>query len=464
MSKRPHKSTLRTTIRTHRDNTIVVPDKVPLRRSAQRLQTFADAQESPVAFSHSFPGFFVPEVGYLLNQLLEERYGFNLQQGTSGPCPEPPRTIVVNLDYGESTTIPWGRMDLPDFGDDSYIEFHTDHNNIPCISGSIWAKYEDDLNNLIDELRLRLTQRSIYQGKAITVDFSWAYDDREEYDPNKHEPQFLQPTFADRSELIFSSRIRTLLDAHIFGPIEYSSEYANAGLLRKTGVLLAGPYGCGKTLTCSVVANLCIRNSWTFILVEDPSHLVKVLELARRLTPCVIFCEDIDTVIKGSTDADRTQLHNDILNSLDSVGNKSDHLMCIFTTNQPEAIHPAFLRPGRIDNLIPIEPPDAEAAAQLAVRIAEIDADPTDIGNVLAGHIPATIRAIVTRASAFTMRENGRPRPITLDELVAARDSYLEHARLCEPRRQEKVPDLVKAARIIADALRPITEEDTISV
>lgn len=53
------------------------------------------------------------------------------------------------------------------------------------------------------------------------------------------------------------------------------------------------------------------------------------------------------------------------INTLDGVDSKKHEIMVVLTTNDKRAIHPAFVRPGRIDAVIPILPPDNDATVRL---------------------------------------------------------------------------------------------------
>lgn len=118
----------------------------------------------------------------------------------------------------------------------------------------------------------------------------------------------------------------------------------------------------------------------------------------------VIFCEDIDRVMAG----ERSVAMDDILNIIDGIDTKSANIVVVLTTNDLQAINPAMLRPGRLDAVIEVTPPDAKAVEKLLrVYGGEAIAATTDLaeaGKALDGAIPAVISEVVKRAKLAQLR------------------------------------------------------------
>ncbi|KAM0248214.1 hypothetical protein ACHAP5_003596 [Fusarium lateritium] len=151
---------------------------------------------------------------------------------------------------------------------------------------------------------------------------------------------------------------RDQLNMSIIGPIKDPELYRQAGLSRPAGCLLWGPPGCGKTLVAQAVAN---EAQASFILINGPELLNKyvgeseraVRELfnrARSSTPCILFFDEMDSLVPNrdntSTDAG-TRVVNALLTELDGVQDRTG-VYIIGTTNRPDMIDPAMLRPGRL--------------------------------------------------------------------------------------------------------------------
>jgi transitional endoplasmic reticulum ATPase len=110
-----------------------------------------------------------------------------------------------------------------------------------------------------------------------------------------------------------------------------------------------------------------------------------------------VFAEDIDRVM-----GTRDDKANDLINTIDGVISKTAQVMTVLTTNFVERLDRAMLRPGRLDAVISIRPPGPETVGRLihhyAGRLLHPDADLTEVGVILAGQIPASIREAVERA------------------------------------------------------------------
>jgi len=108
----------------------------------------------------------------------------------------------------------------------------------------------------------------------------------------------------------------------------------------------------------------------------------------------------------------------------------------VLTTNHPEAIPPILLRPGRVDDLIEVGPPDGEAAERL-VRLygrglLAPDIDFTHLRDKLGGKIPAVVREVVERAKLYALADGQSAENLALqaNNLSDAADGMEPHLRL----------------------------------
>jgi len=182
------------------------------------------------------------------------------------------------------------------------------------------------------------------------------------------------------------------------------------------------------------------------------------INFAQMYGPAVIFAEDIDEVL--GTNA-RTQQVNEVLNTIDGVDSKAHEVMVVLTTNHVENINRAMLRPGRLDDVITIRPPDASAAIRLVKQYGGALIDPsedfTGAGARLDGMIPAVIREVVERAKlgavrarAIAVREGTAkktdPLIIGADALMTAADTMRDQLELLEDQAPDVRSDIEKAA------------------
>ncbi|KAI8823778.1 P-loop containing nucleoside triphosphate hydrolase protein [Fimicolochytrium jonesii] len=151
---------------------------------------------------------------------------------------------------------------------------------------------------------------------------------------------------------------RTILET-LEWPTKYASIFANCSLRLRSGLLLYGFPGCGKTLLASAVAKECGLN---FISVKGPELLNKyigaseqsvrdVFERAAAAKPCVLFLDEFDAIAprRGNDNTGVTdRVVNQMLTQMDGAEGL-DGVYVLAATSRPDIIDPALLRPGRLD-------------------------------------------------------------------------------------------------------------------
>ncbi len=153
-------------------------------------------------------------------------------------------------------------------------------------------------------------------------------------------------------------------------PLQYPHLFEQAGTKPPRGILLSGPPGCGKTLLAKAIAN---ESKVNFISVKGPALLSKyvgeseeavrdVFRKARQATPCIIFFDEIDSLIParsgGSTDSHVSErVLSQFLAELDGI-EELKGVLVLGATNRADILDPAVLRPGRFDYTIEISMPD----------------------------------------------------------------------------------------------------------
>ncbi|SCZ90288.1 BZ3500_MvSof-1268-A1-R1_Chr1-3g01895 [Microbotryum saponariae] len=142
-------------------------------------------------------------------------------------------------------------------------------------------------------------------------------------------------------------------------PTKYGAIFASCPLRLRSGLLLYGYPGCGKTLLASAVAKECGLN---FISVKGPEILNKYIgaseksvrdlfERAQAAKPCILFFDEFDSIAPkrghdstGVTD----RVVNQMLTQMDGAEGL-DGVYVLAATSRPDLIDPALLRPGRLD-------------------------------------------------------------------------------------------------------------------
>ncbi|KAF8422169.1 P-loop containing nucleoside triphosphate hydrolase protein [Boletus edulis BED1] len=142
-------------------------------------------------------------------------------------------------------------------------------------------------------------------------------------------------------------------------------ELFQAGLKKRSGVLLYGPPGTGKTLLAKAVATSCSLN---FLSVKGPellnmyigeseANVRKVFQRAREANPCVIFFDELDSIApkrgnQGDSGGVMDRIVSQLLAELDGMSIGGMDIFVIGATNRPDLLDPALLRPGRFDKML----------------------------------------------------------------------------------------------------------------
>jgi len=426
---------------------IVLPKGMGLPEAVTWLQRKQQEEEQETQFSELFD--LDPWDGaVLLFNTLRDRFGFVSQteippQDFFDPG-QKPAVLTVRTGPTTEVKVPWGRFLLP--GVEGFVQTDATRKveNGPYFFrfvGIVRKKSLPAVQEIIDQMHARMRAgESIYRGKAIT-------NDKEFLDLNKVTP----------SDLILPKDIESQVAMSLFAPILYTDIVRSKKVPLKRGVLLTGPFGVGKSLTANVTAKLCEENGWTFILVKNVGQFLNALSFAKRYQPAVVFTEDIDELVKG----ERSAGLNQILEQIDGVVAKGSEIMVVLTTNSVEKIHPAMLRPGRLDAIVEFTKPDADAAMRLVKRYAgdqlADDVDLEAVGRACEGMIPATIAEVGARAKLAAIYRLGQEAvgkrlKLTTADLVTAARQLQHHQKMIEDRKEDPVGELKNAAT----KLRPI--------
>lgn len=359
--------------------------------------------------------------------------------------PQPPMMVGVQTDVDTTVQVPWGRFQIPNVEGWVATGINWLEGGVAQfrLFGVVKQKHKAEIARLAERTREFARERSIYKGKAISIKLPSQDDD---FDPINDAPKFIDTRNTNPSDLIFPAETRQLVEYALFAPIEHTEQCREHKIPLKRGVLLEGPYGVGKTMTASVTAKKCVENGWTYIYLQDLNQLSQAIRFAKKYQPAVIFAEDIDSV-----GTNRNAKLNDVLNTIDGVDTKAMELIVVLTTNHVENVHPALLRPGRLDAVVPVRPPDAAAVKRLITLysrgLVDLGDDLDQAAELLAGQIPAVVREVVERAklAAITHAMPGERLVLFGADLETAARSMLSHLELIKPKTPDERSDVEKA-------------------
>jgi len=206
------------------------------------------------------------------------------------------------------------------------------------------------------------------------------------------------------------------------------------GLRPPRGFLLAGPPGTGKTLLARALAGEAgvpflslsageLVSKW---VGESEERIRDLFRQARDYAPAIIFLDEIDSIARARTGETRgweTGTLNQLLASMDGFQASDQAVFVLAATNHPDVLDPALLRPGRFDEVVPVDLPDKEARrAFFRMRLTELGVTDVDLEPLVEGTVgcsPAQLDRMV-REAGYAVAAAGRDR-ITLEDLQAAR-------------------------------------------
>ncbi len=187
------------------------------------------------------------------------------------------------------------------------------------------------------------------------------------------------------------------------------------------GVMLVGPPGCGKTLLAKAIAgeaevpffSISGSDFVEMFVGVGASRVRDLFKQARDQSPCIIFLDEIDAVGRrrgsgmGGGHDEREQTLNAILVEMDGFGT-DDGVIVVASTNRPDVLDPALLRPGRFDREVTIDLPDLEGrTAILKVHLKKVKVvDDVDVGLLARstpGYSGADLAAIVNEAAIMAV-------------------------------------------------------------
>ena len=207
------------------------------------------------------------------------------------------------------------------------------------------------------------------------------------------------------------------------------------------GILMVGQPGTGKTLLAKAIAgeakvpffSISGSDFVEMFVGVGASRVRDMFDQAKKQTPCIIFIDEIDAVGRhrgaglGGGHDEREQTLNQLLVEMDGFdGNEG--IIVIASTNRPDVLDPALLRPGRFDRQVVVSLPDIRGREQiLKVHMRKVplstDVDAGVIARGTPGFSGADLANLVNEAALFAARQDKRT--VAMAQFEQAKDKIM---------------------------------------
>jgi AAA family ATPase len=231
-------------------------------------------------------------------------------------------------------------------------------------------------------------------------------------------PTALQEVFLETPNIRWSDiggqhDIKRRLKNAIERPLRQADLMRQLNIRPKKGVLLYGPPGCSKTLMVKALATeaelnfLAVKGAELISMYvgESERAIREVFRKARAASPSIIFFDEIDSI--ASSQKSELNVLTTLLNEMDGF-EELRNVLVVAATNKPQQIDPALMRPGRLDNIVYVGPPDEETRKEILqnwfARSRVIDVDPGDLaGARTEGFSGAELTNVCQTAGEYAM-------------------------------------------------------------
>jgi cell division protease FtsH len=207
-----------------------------------------------------------------------------------------------------------------------------------------------------------------------------------------------------------------------------------------SGFLFTGPPGTGKTLLARAFAGeagipffqLSAGELQSKFFGESEERIRELFCNARKFAPSVIFIDEIDSIASarsgmgGDTSEHHANVQNQLLTSMDGFEKDDKYVFVMAATNRVDSLDPAILRPGRFDEKIPFDLPNADTLGKMFLHFLPSlfpDNNCTELARIKArtrGFSPAQIDLVIREAKYEALKRAPESGEITFNDLDQA--------------------------------------------
>ena len=212
---------------------------------------------------------------------------------------------------------------------------------------------------------------------------------------------------------------RTLRDNLIIA-IKEPAKFQKMGIKPPKGALLYGPPGCGKTLLARALAT---ESGANMIFVRGPEILSKwvgesekaireIFRKAKTSSPCIVIFDELDSLARAKSGEDGgvgERLLSQLLTEMEDGG--ASRVIVVGISNRPDLLDTSLLRPGRLDLILYVQPPDEKGRLEIIKILSRTmplssDVDLNEIAVATKSYSGADLVAICREAAVHAMQND----------------------------------------------------------
>ena len=228
------------------------------------------------------------------------------------------------------------------------------------------------------EIRRLAVEHNVFRGQVISFEHDM-------FGERASALQFHRRPEVTADEVILPAETLATIRRQVVGVAEHRGRLLAAGQHLKRGLLLYGPPGVGKTHSVRFLIAQMTEVTIVELSGESLHAIGTACSVARSLQPAMIVVEDVDLIAEErEMYGGANPLLFSLLNEMDGLAEDTD-VVFLLTTNRAEALEPALAaRPGRVDQAVELQLPDADARKRLfALYRGGLDVDESNLDSVM---------------------------------------------------------------------------------